>query len=359
MRKIYFTTGPTELNPEIKSFIAEAFENDICSINHRSVEFMDICQDTVKSLKSLLNIPDNYHVFFLASATECMDKIVTNCVETNSLHFVNGAFAERFYKIALELNKKAQNIEIPYGESFKFNKPKLKMTPELICITHNETSTGVTIDTDEIYKLRKGFPESLIAVDVVTSVPYYNIDFSKIDCAFFSVQKGFGLPPGLAVLIVNDKCIEKVQHIKNSKKNIGSYHNFISLYENSLKNQTTETPNTLGIFLLGKVCEYLINYSIELIRQETEVKSEMIYDFFKISDLGTPFVPNVEDRSKTVIVIDLNEKQNKIVKLLEDNGFIVSTGYRDYRNKQIRIANFPQHKTEDVKRMLKILSTVK
>ncbi|MBL7128640.1 MAG: alanine--glyoxylate aminotransferase family protein [Ignavibacteria bacterium] len=359
MRKIYFTTGPTELNPEIKSFIAEAIENDICSINHRSVEFVDICKDTVKSLKALLNIPDNYHVFFLASATECMDKIITNCVETSSLHFVNGAFAERFYKIALELNKKAQNIEIPYGESFKFKKLKLKEAPELICITHNETSTGVTIDSNEIYKLKKGFPETLIAVDIVTSVPYYNLNFSKFDCAFFSVQKGFGLPPGLAILIVNDKCIEKVQYLKNNKINIGSYHNFISLYENSLKNQTTETPNTLGIFLLGKVCEYLINYNIELVRQETEVKSEMIYNFFEMSDLGTPFIRNVKDRSKTVIVIDLNEKQNEIIKLLEENGIIVSTGYRNYKNTQIRIANFPQHKTEDVKRMLEILSTVK
>jgi len=358
MRKIYFTTGPTELNPKIKSFIAEAFENDICSINHRSVEFMDICKDTVKLLKALLNIPDNYHVFFLASATECMDKIITNCVETGSLHLVNGAFAERFFKIATELNKKAQKIEIPYGESFKFNNLKLKNTPELICITHNETSTGVTINSDEIYKLKKDFPETLVVVDVVTSVPYYNLDFSKFDCSFFSVQKGFGLPPGLAVLMVNDKCIEKVQCLKNSKINIGSYHNFISLYENSLINQTTETPNTLGIFLLGKVCEYLINYSIELVRQETEVKSEMIYDFFEMSNLGIPFIRNVKDRSKTVIVIDLSEKQKEIVKLLAENGFIVSTGYRNYKNTQIRIANFPQHKTEDVKRMLEILSKV-
>lgn len=358
MRKIYFTTGPTKLNPEIKSYISEAIENDICSINHRSVDFMNICKETVKSLKALLNIPDNHHVFFLASATECMDKIITNCVETSSLHFVNGAFSERFYKIATELNKKAQKIETPYGESFEFKNFKIKDTPELICITHNETSTGVAINSDEIYKLKKEFPETLLAVDVVTSVPYYNLDFSKFDCAFFSVQKGFGLPPGLAVLIVNDKCIEKVQHLKSSKKNIGSYHNFISLYENSLKNQTTETPNTLGIFLLGKVCEYLINYSIELVRQETEVKSEMIYNFFEISNLGTPFVKNAKDHSKTVLVIDLNKKQNEIIKLLDENGFIVSTGYRNYKNTQIRIANFPQHKTEDVKRMIEILSTI-
>ena len=80
--------------------------------------------------------------------------------------------------------------------------------------------------------------------------------------------------------------------------------------------------------------------------------------FFEMSNLGAPFVSNVKDRSKTVIVIDLSEKQKEIVKLLAENGFIVSTGYRNCKNTQIRIANFPQHKTEDVKRMLEILSKI-
>jgi phosphoserine aminotransferase len=359
MKKIYFTTGPTELNPRIKFFIQEVVDNDICSINHRSEEFMIIFKNTVSSLKTLLQIPDDYHIFFLASATECMDRIITNCVEERCFHFVNGAFSERFYRIGTDLNKKTIKHEIPYGETFDFKKVNINNNNELICFTQNETSTGVAIDPYEIYKIRKDFPHALIAVDVVTSVPYYNLDISKFDCAFFSVQKGFGLPPGLAVLIVNDKCLNKTRSLRNNDINIGSYHNFISLNENALKHQTTETPNTISIFLLGKVCEYLNNYGIELLRQETEVKSEMIYDFFEKSNLGIPFVNNKKDRSKTVIVIDLDEKQKEIRSVLAKNGFIVSTGYGKFKDTQIRIANFPQHKIEDVKRMLEIISTVK
>jgi phosphoserine aminotransferase len=357
MRKIYFTTGPTELYPEIKTYIEEALNNDVCSINHRSEEFIKVCRETVESLKTLLNIPEDYHVFFLASATECMDRIIMNCVEEKSFHFVLGAFSERFYKIATDLDKKASMIEVPFGESFNFKNIKIKSNPELICFTQNETSTGIAIDPNEIYKVKNENPDSLIAVDLVTSVPYYNSDISKFDCTFFSVQKGFGLPPGLAVLIVNDRCINKAQYLKN-KMNIGSYHNFLSLHENALKHQTTETPNTLSIFLLGKVCDYLNDYSIELIRQETEVKSEMLYNFFEESNLGTPFVKKKKDRSKTVIVIDIKRSQKELVNLLAEKGFIVSKGYRSYKNKQIRIANFPQHKTDDVKRMLEFLSTV-
>jgi len=357
MKRKYFTTGPTELYPEIKTYIEEAISNDICSINHRSEEFIKVCRKTVGSLKSLLHVPEDYHVFFLASATECMDRIIMNCVEEKSFHFVLGAFSKRFYKTATDLDKKASMIDVPFGESFDFENIEIKSNAELICLTQNETSTGIAIDPDEIYKIKNGNPDSLIAVDLVTSVPYYNLDISKFDCTFFSVQKGFGLPPGLAVLIVNDRCINKAQYLKN-KINIGSYHNFLSMHENALKHQTTETPNTLSIFLLGKVCDHLNEYSIELIRQETEVKSEMLYNFFEESNLGTPFVKNKEDRSKTVIVIDINRNQKELVNLLAEKGFIVSKGYRSYKNKQIRIANFPQHKTDDVERMLEFLSTV-
>jgi len=84
----------------------------------------------------------------------------------------------------------------------------------------------------------------------------------------------------------------------------------------------------------------------------------MLYNFFEEGNLGTPFVKNKEDRSKTVVVIDLNENHKELVNLLAEKGFIVSKGYRNYKNKQIRIANFPQHKTDDVERMLEFLSTV-
>jgi len=66
MKRKYFTTGPTELYPEIKTYIEEAISNDICSINHRSKEFIKVCRETVGSLKSLLHVPEDYHVFFLS-----------------------------------------------------------------------------------------------------------------------------------------------------------------------------------------------------------------------------------------------------------------------------------------------------
>ena len=358
MKKIFFTPGPTELFPEVRKFIDKALEDNVCSINHRSKEFMDVYRAATDSLRLLLNIPSNFNIFYLSSATECMDRLVQNCVEKNSFHFVNGAFADRFYKTAIELNKNAIKAEADYGKSFDFKNIDINNSPELICFTQNETSTGVQIDTEEIYNIKNKFPQSLTGADIVTSAPYVDLDFIKIDFAFFSVQKGFGLPAGLGVLIVNDRCLEKADYLK-SKNMIGSYHNFISLYENAVKHQTTETPNMLGIYLLGKVCESMNRYGIDRIRKETEEKAELLYDFFDKQEYLNPFVKNKADRSKTIINIETGGKQNEVKTMLSDKGIIVGSGYGKFKDSQIRIANFPMHRTEDVKKIIEVLSTIK
>ncbi|MEP7145927.1 MAG: aminotransferase class V-fold PLP-dependent enzyme [bacterium] len=359
MRKVFFTPGPTELYPEVENYIRQAIDDHICSINHRSNEFMDIYKFTIDNLRTLLNIPSSNKIFFLSSATECMDRIIQNTVIAKTFHFVNGAFAERFYKTAVELNKNAEKIEVPYGESFDFNNIEIKNDPELICITQNETSTGVAIDPENIYNLKKLFSNSLVAVDIVTSAPYINLDYDQIDCAFFSVQKGFGMPAGLGVLIVNQECMEKAFNLKSKGINIGSYHNFISLHENAVKHQTTETPNVLNIYLLGKVCEHLNSYGLGKVRKETEEKANLLYNFFDEHDQLRPFVKNKSARSKTIINIETDDKQIEVKKKLSDAGIIVGSGYGKFKDSQIRIANFPMHKLNDVKNIIKVFKSIR
>ncbi|HMS33157.1 MAG TPA: aminotransferase class V-fold PLP-dependent enzyme [Ignavibacteria bacterium] len=356
MNKVYFTPGPTELYPDVRSYIEKALNDNVCSINHRSKEFMDIYKETADNLKQLMNIPDNYNIFFLSSATECMDRIIQNTVEKSSFHFVNGAFAERFYQTSVELNKDAEKTEAEYGKSFNFNNIRIDNDPELICITQNETSTGVAVDPAEIYKIKKKHPESIMAVDIVTSTPFVDLEYNEIDCAFFSVQKGFGLPAGLGVLIANDRCMEKARNLKAKKVSTGSYHNFISLYENAEKFQTTETPNVLGIYLLGKVCESLNKYGVDKMRNETLKKSEMLYKFFDGHPFLKPFVSIPSDRSKTIIEVNAGLRQAEIKNKLADAGIIVGSGYGKLKDTHIRIANFPMHATEDVKKIIEILS---
>lgn len=352
MKKKYFTVGPTEIADSVSENFSDAIENGIFSVSHRSKEFEEINSNTVNSLKSLLNIPDDFYIFFLSSATECMERIIQNLAEKKSYHFINGYFAERFLNISKQLGKKTEFIKSEYGKDFTFNDVNIDNDVELICVTHNETSTGVVFNADSVYDLKKRHPGKIVAVDIVTSVPYYQFDFNFIDVAFFSVQKGFGLPPGLGVMICRKSLIEKAINLIDKGIVVGSYNNFIKLASNADKNQTTMTPNIPAIYLLGKSCETLINKGINTIRSETEKKANLIYSFFDKHTNIKPFVKDKDLRSLTTIVLETELDTEKIYTKLEYNDFVVSRGYSEFKDRHIRIGNFPMHTFEDVSNLI-------
>jgi phosphoserine aminotransferase len=352
MDKKYFTVGPTEIFPEIGEYFSEALSQKLFSVSHRSKEFERICEDTNSSLRKLMNIPEDFYVFFLSSATECMERSLENLVEKKSFHFLNGFFAERYYEFAEQLRKEPVFVKSDYGKGFDFANTEIPNGTEMICITHNETSTGVALPLNDIYELKKKYPDIILSLDIVTSVPYYNIDFNFVDLAFFSVQKGFGLPPGLGVMICRKSLIEITKMMQDKGINIGAYNNFLKLALNADKNQTTVTPNIPAIYLLGKSCELILQKGIDNVRNETEKKSNLLYGFFDKHDTIKPFVKDAGIRSKTTLVLETELDVDKIIEKIEYNGFVLSKGYRNFKDKHIRIGNFPVHKFEDVSNLI-------
>ena len=122
MKKIFFTPGPSQNYTTIEKHIKRALADNILAISHRSKLFQEIYADTVKNLRELLKIPDNYSVFFLSSATEAMERVIENCVESKSFHFVNGSFSERFFLTAGETSRHPEKFETKWGEGFNFKK---------------------------------------------------------------------------------------------------------------------------------------------------------------------------------------------------------------------------------------------
>jgi len=346
MKKIFFTVGPSQLYPTVVGHIKKALKKNIPSISHRGDQFMKIYEETCQSLKRLLAIPKNYHIFFLGSSLESMERILQNCADKHSFHFIDGAFSQKLYQFSEKLGLKPEKVEIIPEVGFDFAKVKIPKKTELICLTHNETSSGMVIPVKEIYRLRKKYPKKLIAVDIVSSAPYLHLDFSKVDAAFFSGQKGFGLPAGLGVLIVSDRAVKKA-------KNVGTYHNFASLLKYELKNQSPETPNVLTIYLLGEVTKDMLKKGIAKIRKETEEKAKLIYDFFDKNKENKPFIQEKRFRSSTTIVINIKNGSKKVLKKLKTHGIVVGSGYGENKEKQIRIANFPSHSKQAVQKLLK------
>lgn len=349
MKKIYFTPGPSQLYFTVEGHLKSALKEQIPSISHRGNQFKDIIKNTTSNLKELLGIPDNFQIVFTYSATEVWERLIQNCVSQHSHHLVNGAFSGKFYKTALQLGIDATASNVEHGNGFSLDNLSIPKEAELIGVTHNETSTGVAQPMEDIYALRKLHPKALIAIDVVSSAPYVELDFSQIDSAYFSVQKCFGLPPGLGVWIVNDRCINKARQLEEEGKITGSYHRLTQLAKFSEQHQTPSTPNMLSIYLLSKVTQDMLVKGILQIRRETDYKAAVLYHMLSDSSLIKPFVSDEKYRSKTTVVAEVISGNNtSILSFLNKKGFVMGTGYGEYKKQHIRIANFPTHSKEQI-----------
>lgn len=342
---VNFTPGPSQLYFTVADHVRHAFKEGIPSLSHRSKKFEEISKETTDGLRQLLRIPADYHIFFTGSATEIWERVFQNLVEETSFHLVNGSFSKRFHEIGVQLNKTAIKTEAPAGQGFE-KEPSIPADTELIAVTHNETSTGVSVPVSWIHDLKRKNPDTLLAVDAVSSLPYPDFDYTLADTVFFSVQKGFGLPAGLGVWMVNEKCVAKAEALAGKKIPIGSYHNIPTLLAHAKRHQTPETPNVLNIYLLGKVVGDFLRRGVETIRRETEYKAAILYQTLEGIEWISPFVREKEFRSKTVIVADCGQHTEKLAAFLATKGLHAGDGYGPAKKTQLRFANFPAHSKE-------------
>lgn len=358
-RKIFFTPGPSALYFTVEEHLKQAIKDQVMEINHRSKQAAAYYQHAAENLKALMNIPEDYHIFFLSSATEIWERQIQNLVIEKSYHFCYGAFSNRFYEFAQSLGKQALKSEAKFGSLPEVNINDIPQDTELISFALNETSTGVTFPVEEIYKVRRSHPEALIAIDGVSAFPVIDIDFGQIDSAYFSVQKCFGLPAGLGVWIVNNRCIEKAVKKGADGHSIGTYQTLPNLLKNANKFQTTYTINVLNIYLLMKVTTDMLNKGIDVIRREANYKGLLLQKMIKDHPSFNHFVDDEKLRSQTVIVANTLTSSQEWIDELSSTGFVIGNGYGEYKGKQIRIASFPTHSKELIELLYDTINEMK
>jgi phosphoserine aminotransferase len=355
MSELYFTPGPSALYFTAEEHIKTALKKGVCSTSHRGQQFKDIYKECQDNLKTLMDIPEDYHVLITSSANEAWERIIENCVDQESYHVSMGAFSQRFSKIATQLGKNVHELIVEDGTVPDFEAINVPKEAEIITICLNESACGTTFPVETINAMREKYPDKLIAIDGVSGVPVIPIDFRNIDTLYFSVQKAFGLPAGLGIWIVNDRCLAKAEEISASGKSIGSYHRLPDMIEKAKAYQTAETPNILGIYTLTQVAADMMEKGLLAIRREIDYKSAILNQVIEAHPQLAHFVTNEKHRSKTVKVINTSSHSSLLVDHLKKKKIHVGTGYGSYKKEQIRIANFPTHSKEQTEMLVDLL----
>ena len=332
-----FNPGPAAVYPAVRQYLLDAYDQEWLSAPHRSERVTALVRQTVADLKTKLNIPQEYTVLFTGSATEGWEILTQSLTLRRSFHLYNGAFGEKWLRYA--------QAQRPASSGHRFGLDEVPDTAQLpadmadvdlVCLTQNETSTATQLREGVILNFFNRASAALLAVDATSSMAGVNLKFVKADVWLASVQKCFGLPAGLGLLVLSPRAVTQAKVINER----AHYNSLVPALAQMLNHQTNYTPNVLGIYLLSRVLTD--REPIKTVAQHLTDRAHKLYEFFEQFTPLTPLITNPETRSITVIGLRgpaglIDEVKRKA---LEANLYLGS-GYGDLKATTLRIANFP------------------
>ncbi|MDX1387603.1 MAG: alanine--glyoxylate aminotransferase family protein, partial [Acidobacteriota bacterium] len=108
--KRLFIPGPTEVRSENLSALARP------QVGHRSQEFMSLYERVIPKLRKLLYI-DGTVFMFTSSSTGVWEAAIRNCVGERVLCCMQGAFSDRWHKVAEANGKEADKLQVEWGRA--------------------------------------------------------------------------------------------------------------------------------------------------------------------------------------------------------------------------------------------------
>ncbi len=345
-----FVPGPVDVADEILQAQAAPM------LPHRSKEFETLFQRVSERSKALFFT--QYRVFLMTSSgTGLQEAAVRNFVDKRVLCCVNGAFAERWYQVALSNGKEAEKLAFEWDQPVdpqRVAEAVRRGAFEAVTIVHNETSTGMQNPVREIAEaVRSVAPETLILVDAVSSLGGARIEMDAwgLDMVLTSSQKCLALPPGLALGAVSDRALKKAETVENR----GWYFDLLRMERHRMKDSTPATPAMALIYALDKQLDRIFAEGLENRFARHSAMARRVQEWAESRGFSL-FAPE-GFRSQTVTTIrnELGWDVGAVNKFLLERGMRIANGYGTLKNVTFRIAHMGELQMEDIERLLEAL----
>ena len=329
-----FIPGPTHVSKDILEILSTP------QIGHRTPEISTLIAYLKEGLSEVLYTDNHIHLISHA-ATGLWEMGLTNSVQKGVLHAVNGAFSSKWAMVPGRCGLHSESIEYDWGLGVKVEDVDRMLGTgkfDVFAMVHNETSTGVKSNLNDISQLLKSkYPDVIWLVDAVSSMAGIKIEVDSlgVDFIFSSTQKAWGIPAGFSILSVSNRFVEKSKTIMNK----GYFLDILTYEKYYDKDQTPSTPSIPHMFALKKVLEIIQGEGLDE-RWERHKEMSLIAQDWALSHNQLLF-PEPGCRSETITCIknvqawDINKINDKLLKL----GYRMDRGYGKLRGDAFRIAH--------------------
>jgi len=339
-RKYLQIPGPTNIPSSVLNSLSKPI------INHRGKEFEKLVAECVSGLKDVLKTKNDV-LMFPSSGSGILESAIVNLFSPGDkiAAVCHGVFSERMADIGESHGLEVTRINVEWGKAVKkedilvvLDKDEKKEL-KAICLPHNETTSGITNDLEDITKAIKstGHP-ALIIVDSVSGLACMPLETDKwgIDIVAGGSQKGLMLPPGIGLVSISKKAWELADKATMDKW----YWDYKPMKERMEINQFRYTPPTNILFGLKESLELIKEEGLENVLDRHKYIGDAVRYSAKAMGLKLFAEEGYESNSVTAIELPEGVEYKKLASILEDKyNVIIGGGLRKLSGKIFRIGH--------------------
>jgi phosphoserine aminotransferase len=350
-----FGCGPSKVRPEALAALASDGAA-IMGTSHRQAPVKSLVGEIRAGLGELFSAPAGYEVALgNGGATAFWDAAAFGLVERRSLHLSFGEFSQKFATVTADapflgdpVVVKADPGSVPGADELEAALAGGEGDPvDVVAWAHNETSTGVMAPV-----LRPaGAGDALVLIDATSGAGGLPVDMAQADAYYFAPQKAFAADGGLWLAMLSPAAQERIAKIGASGRFTPAFLSLPIALENSLKDQTYNTPALASLFLLAEQVRWMLGLGgLDGCVARTRESSSHLYDWAERSTFATPFVAAPANRSLVVGTIDFDDSVDAklLASTLRANGIVDVEPYRKLGRNQLRVGMFPAIDPADV-----------
>jgi len=339
-----FGAGPSKVRSEQVAALA-ADASHFLGTSHRQKTVKSVVGDVRSGLAELFSLPDGYEVLLGNGGTTCFwDAATFGLIEKKSQHLSFGEFSSKFATAA---------SQAPFLDDPEIIKTDPGTHPaaianseiDLYALTHNETSTGVSM------KITRPDASGLVAVDATSAAGGLYVDANEFDCYYFAPQKSFASDGGLWLALCSPAAIERIESLAASDRWVPAFFDLKIALDNSRLDQTYNTPALATIHLLRSQIKWMNdNGGLDFSTGRCDRSAEILYTWAEKSGFARPFVEREDQRSHVIATIDFVDAidASQIAAVLRAHGIVDTEPYRKLGRNQLRIAMFPAIDPDDI-----------
>ena len=353
----FFLPGPTEVTEDVLAAQTRPM------IGHRGKGMEELLARIQPALQRVFRTTRPVYISS-SSATGLMEGAIRNGARRRVLSLVNGAFSDRFHKIALACGIEADAMEVEWGATHRPEQVADALKGgkyDAVTVAHSETSTGALNPIRELAEVAHAAGDAMLLVDSVTGVagnPVESDDW-KLDFVLTGSQKAMALPPGLAFGVAQPGLLDRAR----GQKGRGIYFDFLEFEKFTLQNQTPNTPAVSLLFALAKQLEHIDAETLPVRWARHEAMARRTWAWAdEMTARGIPVrvlaAPGERSWTVTCLTMPPGRKGSDVNAAMKAKGFVISAGYGKLKDSTIRIGHMGEHTVAELDRVLAALREV-